>query len=77
MEILVSPAFSTNNLTAFMDDHRRCNLTMTRAKEVLWIIGGPTNGKNKKLLPPFAELKRELEKSGQVHHFGDHSRRHR
>ncbi|PPJ57483.1 hypothetical protein CBER1_04415 [Cercospora berteroae] len=54
----------------FMKDERRSNVAMTRATEVLWIIGGPMTskyGKRKsKTPPPFAELKFELEKTRQA-----------
>lgn len=61
----------------FMDDPKRSNVAMTRAKEVFWVLGDELNLKSSrnenkpenKPLAPFVKLKLELEKTGQVHRF--------
>lgn len=56
-----------------MGDRGRSNAAMTRARDVLWILGGPLHPKrNEEHLTcraPFVELKRELHSTGQVHRF--------
>ena len=54
-----------------MDDRGRCNVAMTRAKGVFWMLGGSLRpsrpGRLRGLLTPFPKLKREMEGSGRVH----------
>lgn len=54
-----------------MTDRGRCNVAMTRAKGVFWVIGGALDLKNQrnrpKALSPFPKLKRQMAREGKVH----------
>lgn len=54
-----------------MVDRGRCNVAMTRAKGVFWMIGGALGVLNPcnfaKPLSPFPKLKQEMEVLGRVH----------
>lgn len=60
-----------------MTDPGRCNVAMTRAKEVFWMVGGPLDKKgsnpftrHKACMSPFPKLKlRVLQPSNQVHRY--------
>jgi superfamily I DNA and/or RNA helicase len=73
-----SKAASLIRPTGFVDDVGRCNVAITRAKEVLWIIGGSMSlrrrfGHSMSLVEkPTALLtkyKRELDAEGKSHRF--------
>jgi len=57
-----------------MTDRGRCNVAMTRAQGVFWIIGGALEVKNPRFageeLSPFPKLKKEMEQLGRVHRMG-------
>ena len=54
-----------------MKDRGRCNVAMTRAQQVFWVLGGPLKLRRSdnaaEPLSPFVKLKRQLELTGQVH----------
>jgi superfamily I DNA and/or RNA helicase len=50
----------------FTKDPGRCNVAMTRAKEVFWMLGGPLSYGT---LSPFPKLKVLMGVKGQVHRF--------
>lgn len=56
-----------------MSDTRRVNVAITRAEEVLWIIGGDMrmrDGRGKKQnVPLITKYKQELDAAGHVHVF--------
>lgn len=64
----------TNTWPGFMVDSGRANVAMTRAQEVLLIIGGSMKYKNESdrpdPVPAFVQLHDELAAKGQVHRFG-------
>jgi superfamily I DNA and/or RNA helicase len=64
----------TNNkcVTGFMADENRVNVAITRAKGVMWMIGGTMSLRNRfsKVAPNLlTQYKRELDAAGQTHHF--------
>lgn len=72
--IIVDGSMRFSDTMGFMKDRGRSNVAMTRAKDVLWILGGSL----KKLHPdrqvsgpmaPFVKLKKKLQEMGQVHKF--------
>ena len=54
-----------------MTDRGRCNVAMTRAKGVFWMIGGALEAlrerNNGMELSPFPKLKQEMQQMGRVH----------
>ncbi|CAK1363848.1 unnamed protein product [Cercospora beticola] len=52
----------------FLKDPKRCNVAMTRATEVFWMIGGPLLRKNYEddEEAPFYKLRQQLAATGQV-----------
>ena len=54
-----------------MKDRGRCNVAMTRAMGVFWILGGPlqhrdwVDGDDK--VSPFVKLKRKMERRDRMH----------
>ncbi|GIZ38434.1 hypothetical protein CKM354_000185100 [Cercospora kikuchii] len=62
-----------DKMSPFLQDRGRANVAMTRAKHVLWILGGPMGIKDRRnsdMKPsPFVRLKRRLGLAGQVHRF--------
>ena len=67
----VQSAIAKLTLAGFMTDRGRCNVAMTRAKGVLWILGGALDLKDRRNvdepLSPFPKLKKQMEKVGRVH----------
>lgn len=55
----------------FMTDRGRCNVAMTRAKGVFWVLGGALDLKNPRNRPqalsPFPKLKQQMGREGKVH----------
>lgn len=72
--IIVDGSMRFSDVMGFMKDRGRSNVAMTRAKDVLWILGGTLEklyldeGASEPLAP-FAKLKKKLEEMGQVHKF--------
>lgn len=59
------------SFTGFMNNRGRCNVAMTRAKGVLWILGGSLRPsrphRTREIDTPFPKLKRQMERLGRVH----------
>lgn len=72
--IIVDGSMRFSNTMGFMRDPGRSNVAMTRAKNVLWILGGSLEKLHPERpalgpLAPFVKLKEKLQKMGQVHKF--------
>jgi superfamily I DNA and/or RNA helicase len=68
----------TNNkcVTGFMADENRVNVAITRAKGVMWMIGGGMSLKYRRATPNLlTQYKRELDAAGQTHHFNPLNKR--
>lgn len=66
--------FFADFLTGFMIEKDRCNVALSRAKGIRWVIGGPIAYNPFRIqreadVSPFPQLYDELQQKGMVHRF--------
>ncbi|KAK4548249.1 hypothetical protein LTR36_010119 [Oleoguttula mirabilis] len=69
--VIVDGSFQCRDMMGFMTDPGRCNVAMTRAKGVLWVLGGLLGLKDSRHAheapSPFVKLKNRMQTRNQVH----------
>ena len=69
--VVMDGSFQHRDEIGFVTDRGRCNVAMTRAKGVFWVIGGSMEcrraANRAKPLSPFPKLKMQMGRLGRVH----------